>query len=163
MEDHVKPKGKFHVEHWRDGKKLGTYDFLNGVTNVGRNALLDIMFHAVSQITPWYLGLINGSGTPALAAGDEMNNHTGWTEDQNYDEATRVEWTEGAAASQSITNSVSCDFTINATTTIYGIFVTSSNTKGGTSGTLWATGAFNGGTLSVVDNDIIKVTYTVTD
>ena len=44
-----------------------------------------------------------------------------------------------------ITNASTVDFSINATKTIYGLFIcggTGAGTKGGTTGTLWSTGAF---------------------
>ena len=66
-----------------------------------------------------------------------------------------------AAASQSISNSVtSADFNITASGTIHGIFVTSDNTKSGTTGTLWSTAPF-AAPLSVNNGDLLKVTYTL--
>jgi hypothetical protein len=41
-----------------------------------------------------------------------------------------------------------------------GIFVTSSNTKNGTTGTLWSTAAF-ASTVDVSNGDSLKITYTV--
>ncbi len=153
-------RGKFHVEHIRDGKVIGRYAFPNGIVDVGMNSLLDVYFHAASQITTWYISLVNNSGFSAFANADTMASHAGWTELTAYDEANRVEWAEGAAASRAITNATTADFTINATATVKGIFVTSENTKGGATGTLWATAAFTT-PVSVVDNDILKITYTV--
>lgn len=153
-------KGVFKLEHVRDGKVLNVQEFENGVVNVGKDAILNIMFHADPQITTWYLGLIDNAGGPTLAAADTMSSHAGWAELTAYTEANRVTWTEDAAASQSITNSTAVTFTANATNTVYGIFLTSDNTKGGTTGTLWATAAF-ASPVSVVNLDQLKVTYTV--
>jgi hypothetical protein len=89
-----------------------------------------------------------------------MSSHAGWAESADYDEATRPEWTAGTASGRAITNAVTVDFTINATKTIKGLFITSNNTKSGSTGTLWSTAAF-GSTVSVADDDVLKVTYTV--
>jgi hypothetical protein len=153
-------KGKFTIQHFRDGKLLDAYEVNNGIVDVGMNSLLDVGFNAGTQITTWYIGLIDNSGFTALAAGDTMASHTGWTESSDYDEATRPEWTTGSPSARAITNATTVDFTINATKTIKGIFITSNSTKGGTTGTLWSTAAF-GSTVPVVDNDVLKVTYTL--
>lgn len=160
LPDMLNPKGRFHVEHVRDGEIIATYDFDNGITNVGKNSLLGVYFHADTQITTWYISLVDNSGFSAFAAADTMGSHAGWTESQDYDESTRVSWGPGAAASQSITNASAITFTMNATKTIKGIFITSVSTKGGTTGTLWSTAAF-GSTVAVNDDDLLKVTYTV--
>lgn len=157
----LKVRGEFVIEHFRKGSKIGEHKVKNGVTNAGLDALLDIMFHASSQISTWYIGLVDNSGWTAFAAADTMSSHSGWTELEDYDEANRVEWTEGAASSQQITNATPLTFTMNATNVVKGIFVASESTKGGTSGTLWSTGAFTS-TISVEDDDLIKITYTIT-
>lgn len=150
-------KGRFTVQHIRDGKVLSEQDFPNGIVDVGLNKLLDVMFHGVSPITTWYLGLIDNAGFSALAAGDTMSSHSGWTEATGYS-GDRKEWTEGAAASRSITNSATVDFSMTGTATIKGVFLNSADT--GTGGTLWATAAF-ASNVSVVNGDTLKVTYTV--
>lgn len=162
--------GVFHVEHWRAGKLIGKYEVPNLIVNQGKNKLLDVMFHAVTQITTWYLALVDGAGSPTVAAGDtyaQINGTNGWDEFTSYDEATRQEWTEGAAASQSITNASPVVFTISATGTVYGLFLvgggTAPSTKGDNAGggTLWNAVQFTSGSVAVVDNDQLKVTYTV--
>ncbi len=137
----------------------------NIVTNEGLDALLDIMFHADTQITVWYVLIFETNTTPAAA-------HTYavpvFTESTSYDEATRPAWVEAAASSQSITNSANkATFTISATKTIYGAALvgggsaptTKGNTAGG--GVLYASVKF-GTSKSVVDDDVLKVTVTLT-
>jgi len=52
-------------------------------------------------------------------------------------------------------------FSINATTTVGGAFLTSDNTKGGTTGTLFSAADFQSpGDRSVVNGDTLNVTYT---
>jgi hypothetical protein len=160
-EDVKRVKGVFKVEHIRGGKVLSVQEFNNGVTNVGKDSMLDIMFHATTQITAWYLGLIDDAGTPTLAATDTMASHPGWAEFTNYSEANRVAWAEDAASGQSITNSVAATFNISgAGGTVHGPFLVSNNTKSGSTGTLWATAAF-AAPVAVSSGDQLKVTYTV--
>lgn len=158
----VSPKGKFIVEHIREGKVIGTYEFPNDVTNEGKNLWLDIMFNTATQIAnnSWFIGLINNSGFSALAAADTMASHAGWAEFTAYSQSTRVAWGSGAASSQSVVNGTAAVFDISGSGTVYGIFLTSVSTKGGTTGKLWATAAF-GAPVPVVNADQLKVTYTV--
>jgi hypothetical protein len=52
-------------------------------------------------------------------------------------------------------------FTINATVTVGGAFLTSDNTKGGTSGVLFSAADFESpGDRAVVSGDTVTVTYT---
>lgn len=168
--DTLSPKGKFVVEHWRNGQLLNTYDAPNLVTNQGKNKLLDVMFHNVTQITTWYLLLIDGSGSPTPAVGDtyaQINGTNDWDEFTSYDEATRQEWTEGASASQTVTNASPVVFTISASGDVYGLALVGGGTAASTKsdaaggGTLWNGAAFASGTVPVLDNDQLKVTYTV--
>jgi len=156
----LKLKGMFHVEHFRKGKLIGTYDFKNAVVDDGLDKILDVMFHDVTKIATWYIGIVNNAGFTGYAAGDNMGGHGGWTEWTSYDEANRVTWTEGAASGQSITNATPVDFTMSASGTVRGLFLTSNNTKSGTTGTLWATADF-ASTVTVADDDVLKVTYTI--
>lgn len=130
----------------------------NLVVDTGVNFLLDSGVNSTEAGT-LYLGLKNtGSG----AAGDTMASHAGWTENQNYDEAARVTWGVGAASSKQVTNAATADFTISADTqTIAGVFLTTSNTKGGTTGTLITVADF-ASSKAADDNDVIQVTYTIT-
>ena len=164
----IRPRGRFVVEHWRAGKKIGQYEMPNTVINEGKNSLLDVMFHASTQITVWYLGLVNTGAV--VAAGDtyaQIGGTNGWAEFTSYDETTRLEWTEGASSNQTITNGSPVVFTISATGTVYGLFLVGGGTApevksdaaGG--GTLWAAAPFASGEVPVLDNDQLKVTYTV--
>lgn len=130
----------------------------NLVVNTGINYILGT---AILDSATLYIGLTTGSPTPA--AGDTMSSHAGWTEAAGYDEAARVAWGQDAAASQAVTNSTAATFTMDGTdTTIGGAFITTDNTKDGTTGTLIAVKAFTGGNKTVADNDTLDVTYTVT-
>lgn len=156
-------RGQFGVDHVdSDGNLKARYDFRNDITNQGKNSLFEIMFHDGTQIasSSWFIGLISNASYSALAAGDTMSSHAGWTEFTGYSQSTRVAWGPGAAASQSITNASPATFDINATGTVKGVFVVSNSTKGGTTGTLWATALFTAD-VPVANGDQLRVTYTV--
>jgi hypothetical protein len=170
--------GEFVVDHYRRGKRINSYRFSNGITNQGKNRLLDVMFHAATQISTWYLGLIDNDGYTALAAADTYANidqvGNGWDEFQDYTDpananssSTRPEWTEGTASGQAITNSSVVAFDITDTGTVKGVFVVGGGsapaTKGDSAGggTLWATALFTGGDVPVQNGDTLRVTYTV--
>jgi len=153
-------RGKFKVQHMRADEVIGEYEFPNGIVNEGINQLLDAGFNAGSAVSLWYIGLINNAGFTALNNADVMNSHTGWVESAAYTEGTRPEWTSGAAATRAITNSVTVDFSVNATVTFRGIFLTSNNTKSGTTGILWSTAAFLTN-VSATNGDTLRITYTL--
>lgn len=134
----------------------------NIVVNAGLNHLLDVTLSAATQVTSWFVGLTDG--TPTVAAGDTMASHAGWTEVTAYSESTREAWADGGVSSQSVSNSASvATFTINAdTTTVGGAFLVSNSTKGGTTGTLYAAGAFSTGDKSLDTSDTLDVTATFT-
>lgn len=162
MHNKFKMHNPLVIEHYRKGVKIAEYKIENDVTNVGKNAIFDAFFNEASQVAQadWAIGLVNNSGWTAFAAADTMSSHAGWTEWTSYDEATRQAWGPGAASGQAVTNATAATFTISASGTLKGLFITSSNTKGGTAGLLWATAAFTS-TVAVEDNDELKVTYTV--
>lgn len=154
--------GKFYLECYNpDGSLAWKEEFPNGTTTAGLNSIESVYFAAGSQITTWYLGLIDNAGFSSLNASDTMGSHGGWAESTAYSESVRQTWSPGAASGGVITNGTAASFTMNATATIKGAFLTSSNTKGGTTGTLWATGAFDSN-QAVVSGQVLKVTYTCT-
>lgn len=176
--DLLDPKGHFKVEHWREGKLIGTYECPNVITNEGKNRLLTTMFmDSKTRYGTWYLGLIDGAGSPVLAAGDTydgINEANGWDEWDEISGTYRLPWTNGAAASQQMTNSTPVTFTMTAAGDIHGLFLV-----GGLVGTavrdlnnteqiaspneriLWCATAF-ASPVPVLNTDELKVTYTIT-
>lgn len=143
---------------WADG-----YD--NVVVNVGLDEMLDKFFKGSAYTAAHYVGLTDGAPV-TVAAADTMASHAGWSEDQNYSEGARQAFTPGTVSGQSVDNSASkAQFSINATTTIGGGFLTTDSTKGGTAGILVSAGAFTGGDKSVGNGDTLSVqaTYTQAD
>lgn len=163
----VKATGRFVVECYdKDGKLKWVDDSKNLVVNVGLQYMAGTSLDgSTARITTWYLGLYGAAASNTPAAGDTMSSHAGWTEVTDYTEATRPAATFVAATTANpsvVTNSASkAQFTMNATTTVGGAFLTSNDTKGGTSGTLFSAKDFDApGDRSVVSGDVVLVTYT---
>lgn len=152
--------GVFTHDVLRDGALLGEQSDHNIVVNEGLDHILSAVFNAGTQITSWYVGLYEGNYTP-IATDTAANIASNATETTAYDETTRPAWTESAPSSQQITNSASkATFTMNATKTIYGAFLVSSNTKSGTAGTLMSASKF-AASRDVVAVDQLLMTYTI--
>jgi hypothetical protein len=162
MDQKAKLAGRFVVEHRDvDGNLKGTYEFPNGIVDVGLNHILETEFGGGAQVSTWYIGLVDNSGWSAFADADTLSSHAGWTESTNYTESNRVTWADDAASSRSKTNSTTADFSINASGNLKGIFVSSNNVKStGNTGTLWSTAAFSS-VVATANGDTLKVTYTV--
>lgn len=178
IRDALALKGHFTVEHWRQGKLLATYEAPNLVTNEGKNRLLNTMFYlaaTAARYETWNLGLVdNDTPTPAPVAGDtyaQLKGTNVWDEWLNYDETTRLSWGQGVAAGQVITNASAVVFTISATGNVYGLFLCAGPNSGvkddDTAGSspnenvLWCCTGFASGAVAVLDDDQLKVTYTL--
>ena len=157
--------GKYYVEcHDKDGNLKWTAESKNLVVNVGLQYMAGTALTSVTQITTWYLGLYGAGASNTPAASDTMSSHAGWTENTTYSNANRVTAVFATATTANpsiVTNAASpAAFNINGTTTIGGAFLTSSNTKGGTTGTLFSAADFGSpGDRSVVSGDTLSVTY----
>ena len=135
--------------------------YLNLVVTVGRNDWLDSWLSKSAYTAAWYLGLISSTGWSAVAAGDTMASHAGWTEAAGYSNANRPTTAWSAASGGSKALSAGLAFNINATATIKGSFLTSNNTKSGTTGILGTAGLFTGGDQPVVDTNTLTVSYSL--
>lgn len=162
----AKATGKYTVECYdKDGNLKWVAETPNLVVNEGLQYMAGSALTSTSQITTWYLGLYGAASSNNPAAGDTMSSHIGWTEVTAYSEANRPTATFAAATNANpsvVTNTASkAVFTINGTTVVGGAFLTSNNTKGGTTGTLFSAADFQApGDRSVVSGDILNVTYT---
>lgn len=135
--------------------------FANLVVNTGLDDILDKYWKGSTYTASHFVGLTDG--TPTVAAGDTMSSHAGWAEVTAYSESVRQTLTLGTVSSQSVDNSASkATYSINGTATVGGAFVTTNNTKSGTTGTLVGAGAFTGGDKSVASGDTLNVTITAT-
>ena len=149
-----------------DGKVKWTGSVPNLVVNTGLAYMAGSALTSVAQITTWYIGLYGAAASNTPAAGDTMALHAGWTEVVPYSNATRVVCTFATAttANPSVaTNSASpASYTINATSTVGGAFLTSGSAKSGTTGTLFSASDFTSpGDRAVVSGDTLNVTYTM--
>lgn len=161
----VKAGGVFTIQcHDKDGLLKWETSKHNLVVNVGLKDMNDKYFTGSAYTAAWYIGLYGSGATNTPAAGDTMSSHAGWTEVVAYSQATRPAATFAAASTADpsvITTSASpAVFSINATTTVGGAFLTSNNTKSGTTGTLFSAADFAApGDRSVVSGDTLTVTY----
>jgi len=166
LDNRVRAGGVFHFKCFdAQGNLKWEESTHNLVVNVGLADMNDKYFSGVTYSAAWYLGLVDGPGAGnTYAAADTMASHAGWTENTGYSQSTRVAATFGSAtvADPSVidnTGSVAV-FSINATSTIAGAFLTSDDTKSGTSGILFSVSNFQApGDRSVVSGDTLNVTY----
>jgi len=164
--EEAKATGKYVIECFdKDGNLKWVAETPNLVVNVGLQYMAGTALTSTAQITTWYVGLYGAASSNNPAAGDTMSSHAGWTEVTAYSESTRPAATFAAATNANpsvVTNTASkAVFTMNGTTTVGGAFLTSNNTKSGTTGTLFSAADFSApGDRSVVSGDILNVTYT---
>lgn len=157
----LQPIGTINARLFRNGRLIQEVFGYNGVTTVGKNHLLDVVFSSGSANATWYIGLIDNDSFSALLDADTLASHSGWSElipGTDYT-GNRLEWTEGSASGGSKTSSSDTTFPMLTTKTVYGILISSA--ASGTSGVLMATGAFDS-TIDVINGDSLKVSYTIT-
>ena len=163
----IQAAGAFGITHRykvecfdKDGKLKWVDGFDNLVVNVGLDDILDKFYKGSAYTASHFVGLTDAS--PTIAAGDTMASHVGWTEEVGYSEATRQAFTPGTVSGQSVDNSAArAVYSINATATIGGAFLTTDNAKSGTAGTLVGVGAF-ASDRAVLNGDTLNVTVTAT-
>ena len=157
---------RISAELIRDGRIIKRVSCLNGVTVVGKNSILDTFFgkaSPVAQVATWYIGLINNTPTPVLSEDDTLASHAGWAEmttqyGAGTTPANRQAWTDADASAKTKGTTTVSTFTFITTGTAYGALVAS--VASGTSGVLWATGAFDD-TVAFVASDELRVSYSV--
>jgi hypothetical protein len=159
--------GRFHVLCYDKNGDLKWEEKNNNlVVNTGIQYMAGVALTGTTQIlnASWYIGLVTGPGSgTTFAAGDTMASHAGWTEFTGYSQGGRVSpiFTAATNANPSVvTNASVAVFSISASGTIAGAFLTSNSLKGGTTGTLFSASDFTGGDRTVVNSDTLNVTYT---
>jgi len=164
--DKVQGGGVFTIQcHDASGNLKWETATPNLVVNVGLQDMNAKYFTGSGYTAAWYLGVYGAAASNNPAAGDTMSSHAGWTEVTAYSESTRPACTFGtpttadpSVASNSASPAV---LSINGTTTIGGAFLTTSNTKSGTTGILFSAGDFaSPGDRAVVSGDTLTLTYT---
>lgn len=168
LENDAKATGVYTLQcHDSEGNLKWELDADNLVVNTGLQDMTSKYFTGAAYTAVWYLGLITGPASGiTILAGNTMSSHAGWTEATGYSNANRPACTFGVptTANPSVaTNSASAaTFNMNATATIAGAFLTTDNTKGGTTGLLYSAAAFSApGDRSVVSGDTLTVIYTL--
>jgi hypothetical protein len=154
-------KGMALLEVWEGDKFLYSWTVDNMSTTVGRNYMLNTAFLSGTQDGAWYVGLIGEDDFDEVSINDTMSSHAGWVEVDDYNQANRQTWEADAASGGSMSNGERATFTINTLFGLKGIFITTSETKGGTSGTLFAT-AISDSVRHLVIGQSLKVSYMVT-
>lgn len=163
MEQSFDIGGKFTFELVRDGKVIDSWEEKNLVVDEGLNHLLNVELGVTAKEANWYVGIFQGNATPISTWDAAQVASVGQADEcVTYTEANRPLWQRDVASSQSITNATTkAEFTMSAGATIYGAFLVSNDTKGGTAGVLFAASRFTNARNVVVD-DLLLVTYTVT-
>lgn len=144
----------------KDGNLKWTEDFPNLVVNEGLQFINQQVFLGANYTASWYMGLVNTGAV--YNAANTMSAHVTWTENTDYLQSTRplIVFTTPTTANPSVATSDIVTFTISANATIAGAFITTSNTKAGTTGTLLSAGNFTVGDRGLVSGDTLNVTYT---
>ena len=157
-------KGYYTVECFdADGVLKWSDDIKNLVVTVGKNDMLDKYFAGSTYTAAWYMGLVDNTSFSAYAAGDTLASHAGWLEFLSYTGANRATaaWSAASAGAKSTTATA---FNINATGTVLGALMCTTQAKNTTSnggaGILFSAGTFSGGARSVVSGDVVNVTWT---
>jgi hypothetical protein len=173
VESKIGLQGIWQCDQYRNGELIsgGVPELPNTFTTEGMARLLNIIFHDIAKVASeiWYVGIYKNSITPAV--GNTAAVHLGAAgtygacQDADYDDpATNCpSYTTADTATASITNSVAgkAEFTIDASITIYGAYLTSIQAKTGTSGYLMSAKKFTA-SRAVIANDELGVTYTIT-
>ena len=128
----------YYVEHiGADGELISKERIENIIPDVGRDYILTASLSAGSQYAAFYIGLYTAARTPLV--GDEMADvGTDYDEEITYDGAVRLTMNADALSSGLWSNAgTPAEFDFNtAGTTIRGGFITSSSSRGTSTGLL---------------------------
>jgi len=139
-------------------------EYDNLVVNQGLNNLLQEYFNGSSYTAAWKVGL---KATGTVSAGDTMGTH-GFTEITAYSTtggatsaAIRPTAILASASSQSVVTSTAAVFSVIASASVAGGFLTTGTTVAGDGGVLYGAGDFTA-IRTVIDGDVINVSLTLT-
>ena len=138
-----------------DGQRKWIEENRNLVTNVGKTFNLETLLRASGYTAAWYV-VLKGAGT--IAAADTLASHAGWTEVNPYASANRPTVTFPAVSNAAVTSNTIA-ITINATATVAGAGICTTQAVGTNTGTLYnmtdfasSRGVASGDTLNVTCN-----------
>lgn len=136
----------------------------NLVTTAGKNDLLDKYLSGSAYTAAWFCGLISSVSFTAVAAGDTMASHAGWTEAGGTNApaytGNRPALAFAAASGASKATSSASSFTFTSSGTVKGMFACSVTTKDGTTGVLYNAVLFSGGDQPVAATNVVTVSVT---
>ena len=170
-ESNLEFHGHVYTDHFRDGKLIHHCDQGgNTFTTAGMASLLNIIFGTTSKAGSaiFYVGIFKNNVTPGLtdtpavclgAAGTY-----GECQDADYDSpaTNKPSYTIAATETAGCTNAAAAaSFTMNASITVYGAFLSTVAAKTGTTGTLMCAKKFTTA-RAVVADDVLAVTYQIT-
>ena len=156
-------KGTVRTRCLRDGVQVWEDTSQNIVVNGGLDYLIDVAIGNDTQIATWFCGVVYD--TPTFSATSNIGTPVGWTEVTAYSAATRAEYKDldnGVGSRDNNSSTSVAAYTLEASMTVGGVILVSTNVKGGTAGTLFSGVAFSGGNRAVQTDDRLEVTYTLT-
>jgi len=164
--------GNVKCDHLRAGQLLsgGWEPKPNVFTTEGLARLLNIMFGDVSKAASkiWYVGIFKNNVTPAAsdtaAAALGAAGTYGECQDADYDSpaTNKPSYNTATTTTGVITNSANAaTFTMDASITVYGAFLSTETAKTATSGYLMCAKRFTS-SRAVVADDQLAITYQIT-
>ena len=174
------PRGELLYRLRRDDRVLAAGRTRNMVVNEGKNDFLNMIFNGGTTqgmaSLDWWLGIVDSSGFSAFDVTDGLTSHAGWSEFTDYtpvlpslysgqESTSRGYWWRGGASAGEVlgtdgTGDNTFTFSNGTTKMLQGIFVTTDQTRDGTSGIIWATAAFTS-PITVNDGDVMDLYYNV--
>jgi len=161
--------GDVFTDHFRNGSLIHSCNQgHNTFTTEGMARLLNIVFRAQTTEAAIYCGIFKNNVTPAVgdtaAAKLGAAGTYGECQDADYDSplTNKPAYTIAATSSAVCTNAAApASFTMNASITVYGAFLSTVAAKTGTTGTLFCAKAFTT-PRAVIADDVLAVTYQIT-
>jgi hypothetical protein len=149
---------EYTVEQIRDGEVIASETIHNLMPTEGATYFLSAALLGAAQTSTWYIGLFENDYTPVATDTQALFVGSAYARETTaYTETTRPQWQNDPILNGVLTNTTNkAVFTFNATKTIYGAFLTTASTKGGTTGVLLSAARF----LSpkpVQNTDILRV------
>lgn len=164
-------QGIWQCDQYRKGALIsgGYPEKPNTFTTEGMSYLLRVMFFTTAKAASliWYVGIFKANVTPAVgnvastslgAAGTYLACQA----TTDYDETVLEPYTTVTTATASCTNAASkAEYTIAASITIYGAYLTNSSDCTSVAGILMSAKAFSA-SRAVINDDVLSVTYIIT-